>query len=30
MKHSGFDFAHLKDAEKSIGYDVDAQGKHTP
>ena len=30
MKHSGFDFAHLKDPDKSIGYDVDVQGKHTP
>ena len=30
MKHSGFDFAHLNDANKSIGYDVDAQGMHTP
>lgn len=29
MKHSGFDFAHLKNAYKSIGYDVDAQGRHT-
>ena len=28
MKHSGFDFANLSSPYKSVGYDIDQDGKH--